>query len=139
MLKIARAYQGKYFFLGSMTISWTSSKQKIVALSSYEVGYIAGYDAACQGIGLSHLIVELRGSEINLLKTKVDNQSTITPSENPVHHSRTKYTDTRYHFARSSNQTADVFTKALGRIKLELFRTLMSLRCIEDVELDPRD
>ena len=56
-----------------------------------------------------------------------DNTSAIAISENPVHHSRTKHIDVRYHFIRehvmngdiqlqfvsSQKQLADIFTKAL--------------------------
>ena len=61
----------------------------------------------------------------------VDNQSAITLSKNPVHHSRTKHIDKRYHFIRqcigekrtavayvkSEDQLADILTKPLGRLK----------------------
>ena len=41
------------FLLGSTAISWGSSKQKILALSSCEAKNIAVTYAACQGIWLS--------------------------------------------------------------------------------------
>jgi hypothetical protein len=42
---------GYAFFLNSGIITWTSQKQKVVALSSCEVEYIAAATAACQGCG----------------------------------------------------------------------------------------
>ena len=100
---------GQIFFLGSMGISWSSSKQKIVALSSCKAEYIAVTDAACQGIWLSRLIGELIGHEINPVTVKVDNQSTIILSKNPVHHSRTKHIDTRYHFIQNCVDYKKIF------------------------------
>jgi hypothetical protein len=55
----------------------------------------------------------------------VDNKSAIALSKNPVHHDRSKYIDTRYHFVRecidngsididhvsNQNQLADILTK----------------------------
>ena len=66
----------------------------------------------------------------------VDNQSPITLSKNPVHHNRTKHIDTHYHFIcecvedkkieigfiRTEDQLADMFTKALGRMKFQEMR-----------------
>jgi hypothetical protein len=41
---------GVVYFLGKNLVTWASQKQKIVALSSCEVEYVAGAAAACQGI-----------------------------------------------------------------------------------------
>jgi hypothetical protein len=38
------------FFLGDSPVTWQSSKQKVVALSSCEAEYIATATAACQGV-----------------------------------------------------------------------------------------
>ena len=62
---------------------------------------------------------------------KVDNQSAISLSKNPVHHDRSKHIDLHYHFIRdcvalgkvnvehlrTENQLADILTKSLGRVK----------------------
>ena len=70
------------------------------------------------------------------VKLMVDNQSAITLIKNPVHHNKTKHIDTRYHFIRqcvedkkieilfirTEDQLADIFTKALGRLKFQEMR-----------------
>ena len=66
----------------------------------------------------------------------MDNQSAITLIKNPVHHNQTKYIDTRYHFIRqceedkkieilfirTEDQLADIFMKALVRLKFQEMR-----------------
>nr|XP_020163059.2 uncharacterized mitochondrial protein AtMg00810-like [Aegilops tauschii subsp. strangulata] len=55
---------GYVFFLNSGIITWTSQKQKVVALSSCEAEYIAAATAACQGVWLSRLLGELIGKPL---------------------------------------------------------------------------
>ena len=76
------------------------------------------------------------------VKLMVDNQSAITLSKNPVHHNRTKHIDTCYHFIRQyvedkkieigfiqiEDQLADIFTKALGRLKFQEMRGQIGIR-----------
>ena len=92
-----KSTSGYVFFRGSSIVCWGSLKQKMVALSSCEAEYIAATTATCQGIWLNCLINELKGVEEKPWKLLVDNQSAVTLSKNPVHHSRTKQIDTRYH------------------------------------------
>ena len=122
---------GVVFFLNSGIITWTSQKQKVVALSSCEAEYIAAATAACQGVWLSRLLGELIGKLPTTVKLHVDNKSAIDLSRNPVHHERSKHIDTRFHFIReciedrkvdvehvgTDGQLADILTKALGRVK----------------------
>jgi hypothetical protein len=119
------------YFLGSSLVTWASQKQRIVALSSCEAEYVAAAAAACQGIWLNRLIADMLGTKEMTVKLFMDNQSAIALSKNPVHHDRSKHIDTRYHFLRqcieegmvevdhvgTEEQLADLFTKALGRVK----------------------
>ncbi|XP_039119633.1 secreted RxLR effector protein 161-like [Dioscorea cayenensis subsp. rotundata] len=89
---------GIVFFVGSSIVTWTSQKQKIVALSSCEAEYVAAATAACQGIWLSRLIGELVGREELMFKLLVDNKSAIALCKNPVHHERSKHIDTKFHY-----------------------------------------
>ena len=99
---------------------------------------------------MKRLISELRHEEQKRVKLMVDNQSAITLSKNPVHHNRTKHIDTRYHFIRqciedknieitfirTEDQLADIFTKALGRMKLQEMRSRIGVTNIRTEELD---
>ncbi|XP_039778465.1 uncharacterized mitochondrial protein AtMg00810-like [Panicum virgatum] len=141
---------GVLFFLGDNIITWQSQKQKIVPLSSCEAEYIAGTTAACQGIWLAWLLAELRGEEAGAINLKIDNQSAIVLSRNPVFHYSSKHIDVRYHFIRecveenrvqiqsmgTSKQLADILTKALGR---ERFCDLRSRIGVRNVQLAHRD
>ena len=80
----------------------------------------------------------------------IDNQSAIKLAKNPVFHSKTKHVDTKYHHIRSliakdvikpiycpsEDQTSDIFTKPLGRIKFTKFRDELGIYC--NVSLDHR-
>ena len=80
---------------------------------------------------MSRLVAELLGTTPSKVKLMVDNKSAIALSKNPVHHDRSKHIDTKFHYIRecieegkidvvhvgTDGQLADIFTKALGRIK----------------------
>ena len=119
----------------------------MVALSSCEAEYIASANAACQGIWLSRLLGELLGIQVPKVRLLVDNKSTIALSKNIVHHDRSKHIDTRYHFIRdcvdrgevdinhvsTTEQLADILTKALGRVKfVELRQQLGVVEVLRD-------
>ena len=92
----------------------------------------------------------LRLRVIIKVKLLVDNQSVITLSKNPVHHNRSKHIDTRYHFIRecvedkktkigfirTEDQLADIFTKALGRMKFQEMRDRIGIRSTRMEELE---
>ncbi|KAM3316432.1 hypothetical protein ACQJBY_034506 [Aegilops geniculata] len=125
------------FFMGPSIITWSSQKQKIVALSSCEAEYIAAATAATQAVWLRGLVSEMLGAERQKVQLKIDNKSAIELSKNPVHHERSKHIDLRYHYirecveerkvevehVRTEDQLADILTKSLGRAKF------MELRC----------
>ncbi|WP_286489543.1 Ty1/Copia family ribonuclease HI, partial [Escherichia coli] len=93
-----KSTSGAFFFFGSHLISWSSKKQKTVALSSCEVEYIAATQAACEGIWIMRLLNELEILRARKFSLKIDNKSAISLSKNPVFHERSKHIDTRYHF-----------------------------------------
>jgi hypothetical protein len=73
-----RGTHDTFFFLEQSPISWSSQKQKVVALSSCEAEYIAAVAAACQGVWLVRLLAEVRGGEPAQVKINVDNKSAIS-------------------------------------------------------------
>ena len=140
---------GQVFFLGDMLISWTSQKQKTVALSSCEAEYIAVTAAACKGMWLNRFVSELSGIDETMVKLLVDNKSAIVLTKSPVQHSCTKHINTRHHFirqyvedkkiqvdyVRTEDQLADILTKSLGRVNfLEMRERLGVVKvCMEEL------
>ncbi|RDX96257.1 hypothetical protein CR513_21111, partial [Mucuna pruriens] len=123
------------FFYGGVPISWSSTKEPVVALSSCEAEYIATSKTTCQAIWLEALKKDLQVENLEKIKLPVDNRSSIYLERHPASHGRSKHIETRFHYLReqASNenlqikhcktkiQFAYILTKAL---KLEKFRWL---------------
>ncbi|KAM3271852.1 hypothetical protein ACQJBY_042201 [Aegilops geniculata] len=138
---------GVVFFLGSGVITWTSQKQKIVALSSCKAEYIAGATAATQDVWLSRLLAEMLGEKVQKVKLKIDNKLAIELSKNPVHHERSKHIDLRYHYirecvelgrvdvehVRTGDQVADILTKSLGRTQFSELRHRLGISQVQQI------
>jgi len=100
-----------------------------VALSTCEAEYMAGAVGACQAVWLVRLLSDITGDVVQLPVLKMDNQSAIALSKNPILHDRSKHIDIKFHFIRecvesgkisvdytsTQEQLADILTKALGR------------------------
>jgi len=77
---------------------------------------------------LARLLAELRGEKVRAITLKIDSESAIQLSKNPVFHDRSKHIDVRYHYirecieedrvkmqsVRTAEELADMLTKALG-------------------------
>jgi hypothetical protein len=132
---------GCLFLIGGSLVTWQSAKQKVIALSSCEAEYIAATMAACQAVWLRRLLGELLNQNEEAVKLFIDNQSAIQLCKNPVFHERTKHIDTRFHFIRecvedgkiavehigTSDQLADILTKALGRTRFQDLRARIGI------------
>ena len=113
-------------FLDGKLVSWQSKKQTCVSLSTAEAEYIAAASCTSQVIWIQS---QLRDYGLNMKKIPLycDSESAIRICHNPVQHSKTKHIALRYHFikdhvedgnvevhfVRTTDQLADVFTKAL--------------------------
>jgi len=136
---------GVVFFLGGNVITWQSQKQRVVALSSCEAEYIAVATAACQGVWLARLLAELKGEEAATISLKIDNQSAIALSRNPVFHDQSKHIDIKFHYIRECveenrvqlqsigtvEQLADICTKALGRERFCELRSKLGVHHVQ--------
>ncbi len=110
-------------------ITWSSKKQPTVALSTMEAEYMALTNCTCKVIWLRALLTELGLPLDGPTQIKVDNQSEIKFSLNPMFHARSKHIDIRHLFIReqiasnevdvqhcaSEENLADIFTKSLPR------------------------
>lgn len=113
---------------------------------------MAGTEAARQAIWLSDLLGEIDETLCEKVVIKIDNQSAIALTKNPVFHGRSKHIHTRYHFIREcveagwievehvpgNQQKADILTKALGRIKFKEMRSLIGVQELEEIEFKLR-
>jgi transposase InsO family protein len=124
-----RSVTGYAFLLSGGAISWASKKQSTTAQSSTEAEYMAGAEAVKEAIWWRSFMKEI-GHNMSLpTPLFMDNKGSISLAENPDHHARTKHIDVKYHLIRehvergtvalhyvqTSNNVADVLTKALPR------------------------
>ena len=135
-----KSTSGYVFILSGAAVSWKSSKQGCVALSTAEAEYMALASATQEAIWMSRLVCEFTNDVCNANPVKIfeDNQSAICIAKNHQQHGRTKHIDIKYHFTRehvamknielvycqSKEMIADVFTKPLNG---PLFKRMCSM------------
>ncbi|CAI5462925.1 unnamed protein product [Closterium sp. Yama58-4] len=114
-------------------ISWQSSKQELIALSSAEAEYIALCSATKEGLYLRELLEEAKLAELPNFTVFCDNQSAIRIANKNGFANRTKHIALRYFFVKdeiekgrlelsycpTSEMAADYLTKKLGKQKFE--------------------
>ncbi|KAI0991961.1 hypothetical protein K3495_g16225 [Podosphaera aphanis] len=126
-----KSYSGYVLRLGEVSISWCSQKQKAVALSTVEAEYMAICLSSRHLIWLCRAVKELQQSYGAILHA--DSNGAIDLSGNNKVTQRSKHIDIQYHFIRdhvgkdfkleyvpSSENLADLFTKALPKSTHEL-------------------
>ncbi|GKB90559.1 hypothetical protein Tco_0962831 [Tanacetum coccineum] len=113
-------------FLGDKLVSWSSKKQKSIAISSTEEEYISLSGCCSQILWMRSQLTDY-GFQFNKIPLYCNNKSAIALCCNNVQHSRAKHIDIRYHFineqvengivelyfVRTEYQLADIFTKPL--------------------------
>ena len=133
--KHRHSISGYSFHFGCGTVSWSSKKQYIIALSSTEAEYIAQTHMAKEALWLRSFLGEVRGTGGGPMTINCDNQGAIALAKDNKFHSRTKHIDLRFHFIREAVQdekiavsyiptdenVSDVLTKVLARPKFQRF------------------
>ena len=129
-----KSVSGGVFMLAGGPVSWSSKAQTCVAQSSTEAEYVASAEAAKELIWLRYLLRDIHHPPSQATPLFMDNRGASLLARNPVYHNRTKHIDIRHHFIRqcvsdgsidvklisTSDNAADLFTKSLGRIKLQI-------------------
>ncbi|XP_056848947.1 secreted RxLR effector protein 161-like [Raphanus sativus] len=128
----SRSITGYIYTVGGNTVSWRSSLQKVVALSTTEAEYMALSDAVREGIWLKGICEELKLNS-GAVEVHCDSQSAIYLARNFVYREKTKHIATKYNFIRdiiadgivelrkihTSVNPADMLTKVLPEEKFE--------------------
>ncbi|CAI7836898.1 unnamed protein product [Closterium sp. NIES-54] len=114
-------------------ISWQSSKQEVIALSSTEAKYIALCSATKEGLYLHELLEEAKLAQLPSFSLFYDNLSAICIANKNGFANRTKHIALQYFFVKdeiekgrlelsyypTSEMAADYLTKKLGKSKFE--------------------
>lgn len=131
-----RSQTGMVAVLSGGAIAWLSQLQKSVATSTMH----AETKAACEGAKLSRWLVlllsELQREKQPAPTLYIDNMSAVKIAKNPEGHQRSKQFEVEDFYVRElvaegklivqhipgAEQPADIFTKALARVKFQKFR-----------------
>lgn len=123
-----KSTSGYVFTLANSPITWKSQEQNVVAQSTTEAEYLALALGVKEALWLKSFLKKLDIS-VSSVKIGVDNQSANKLTQVQQLHNRTKHIDIKVHFVRdecekgnitifyvqSSDQLADLFTKALSK------------------------
>ncbi|XP_070016936.1 secreted RxLR effector protein 161-like [Nicotiana sylvestris] len=107
-----RSTTGYVFSFVKAPISWKSTLQSTVVLSTTEAEYMAITEVVKEAIWLQGLLKEL-GVEQKSIIIFCDSQSAIQLAKNQVYHARTKHIDVRYHFVREIIEEGGVTEKEI--------------------------
>jgi hypothetical protein len=130
-LDTRRSTTGYVVKLAGSPVSWSSRRQRTVAMSTCEAEYVAGYKATQEIIWIQNMINDLRIRSLEATSTPllIDNNAALKLTRNPELHDRTKHIELKYHFLRemtlsgridtrrvsSKDNLADLLTKPLPR------------------------
>jgi hypothetical protein len=101
-------------------ITWRSTRQKAVTVSSTEAEYYGLTNAAKEAAWLRKLLRQLQysGSDIEPTLIHGDNQSSLALAEDAKSHQRTKHVDIQYHYIREQVNQNRVFVSYLETQKM---------------------
>nr|GEV32599.1 retrovirus-related Pol polyprotein from transposon TNT 1-94 [Tanacetum cinerariifolium] len=142
-----RSTSGSMQLLHDRLVSWSSKKQKSTTISSTKAEYIALSECCAQILWMRSQLTD-SGLVFNKIPLYRDNKIAIALCCNNVQHSRSKHIDIRYHFikeqvengvvesyfVRTEYQLAYIFTKALGRERLEFIINKLGMRSTNSYE-----
>ena len=136
----SRSLSGYVFTIGGKVVSWRSSLQPVVALSTTEAEYISLTEAVKESIWLRGLLEDI-GISHGTVQVWCDSQSAICLSKNAVFHERTKHMAAMYNFIRdiidkkeievvkihTSRNPADILTKVVPVSKFNAALSLLKI------------
>ena len=136
-----KSRSGFIFTLNGTAVTWSSTKQKTVALSTTEAEYISLCEAGKEAVWLRRLLSELKVDTSAPTKIYCDNSGSIKLASNPEFHRRTKHIDIKHHYIRqlltsnvvtieyisTEKNNADFLTKPLPVTSFSKFRSSIGL------------
>lgn len=135
-----RSQSGYVFTLFNSAISWKSSLQSVVVLSTTEAEYIALTEAVKESHWLKGIVGDF-GVKQGSVVIKCDSNSAICLAKHQTFHERSKHIDVRLHFIRdevekkevkiekvsTEHNAANMLTKALPKSKFSYCLDLVGL------------
>ncbi|XP_047949664.1 secreted RxLR effector protein 161-like [Salvia hispanica] len=135
-----RSQSGYVFTLYGAAVSWKSSLQSVVALSTTEAEFMALTAAVKESYWLRGILKDF-GVVQESVAVGCDNNSALCVSKHQVYHERSKHIDVHLHFIRekidegevkvfkvdTTENPADMLTKPVSRSKLGSCMKLVSL------------
>eukprot|EP00253_Pinus_taeda_P035668 PITA_35668 len=126
--------------LNCLTITRLDISFVVGILSRFMQNPCEGHWSAAKRV-LRKILEDLQVKQVQSTPLMIDNTSAIKLAKNPKFHDRTKHINIEYHLIRhhveaktihlhhcsTNEQIADIFTKALGREKLERSRMMLGL------------
>lgn len=126
-------------------ITWKSSKQDIVAVSTTEAEFISASLASREIMWTRQFLSELGRPVQVATELQMDSQGAIRPIENPQTHTKNKHVDIKYmmvlnlhetnqvrvSYVNSKAQVADTLTKALARDQFLALRDVIDIVCVK--------
>jgi hypothetical protein len=111
-------------------VSWSSRKQRTIALSSTQAEYMAVTNCVQEGLWLKTMFTTLNMECPIPIDIRGNNNGTICLADGQGVSTRSKHINVKYHFIRehtasktftlryipTAENTADIFTKPLGRV-----------------------
>lgn len=111
-----RSITGYSFMVCGGLVSWKSTLQNVVALSTTEAEFIALTEAVKEAIWLKGFVSEL-GIKVDMPTVWCDNQGALQLSKNAMFHDRTKHMDVKLYFIRSIVNAKKVEVKYVETLK----------------------
>lgn len=139
--KDRKSTSGFSFQLSGASISWSSSKQSCVALSTAEAEYVALSGATQEAAWLKNLLGDLNYNVEGPMTIFEDNTAAICIANDALCNRKTKHIDLKFHYirdqiscnkiqlrhCRSEDMIADVLTKGVTHEKFVRMRKLLGV------------
>jgi hypothetical protein len=136
-----KSISGYVIMLACGAIIWGSKKQPVTSLSSTEAEYYAASACGLEVMATRHLVADDVGMQLTATPIYVDNSACVSLAKDFNSCKRTKHINRRVHFLNDYTQsgdvevlsisthdnTSDIFTKPLGKIKFVKFRASLGI------------